>query len=107
MKHLFLFAAIISEVIGDTATKQSNGFTKLIPSVIAILGVAGAYCLLSLSLKQGMSLGVANGIWAALGIILVAVIDVILLKEHLSYIQITGVVLIIGGVLALELGKSG
>lgn len=106
MKYLFLLAAIIAEVIGATATKQSHGFTKLFPTTIAILGVIGAYYLLSLSLKYGMTLGVAYGIWAALGITLMAIIGVIFFKESMSYIQIAGIVLIIGGVLALELGNT-
>lgn len=106
MKYLFLLAAIIAEVIGATATRQSNGFSRLVPSVIAILGVVAAYYLLSLSLKQGMPLGVAYGIWAAVGITLMTIIGVLFFKESMSYIQIVGVILIIGGVLALELGKA-
>lgn len=106
MKYLFLLCAIIAEVIGAIATRQSNGFTKLIPSCIAIIGVVGAYYLLSLSLKNGMSIGVAYGIWAALGISILAILGVFLFKETLSLLQIVGIILIIGGVLVLELGKT-
>lgn len=106
MKYLFLFCAIIAEVIGALATRQSNGFTKVLPSIIAVIGVVGAYYLLSLSLKQGMPIGVAYGIWAALGITLLAIIGMFVFKEALSIVQIVGIILIIGGVLALELGKA-
>lgn len=105
MKYLFLFGAIVAEVIGALATRQSSGFTKFFPSVIAVLGVVGAYFLLSLSLKNGMEIGVAYGIWAALGITLLALIGALFFKEPLSLVQVIGIVLIIGGVLALELGK--
>lgn len=106
MKYLFLVAAILSEVIGSVATRQSDGFSKFWPSLVAVIGVVGAYFLLSLSLKAGMPLGVAYGIWAALGITVLACISAIYFKEQLSTVQIIGIVLIIGGVLALELGKT-
>ncbi|MGS2764429.1 DMT family transporter [Sinomicrobium sp. M5D2P9] len=106
MKYLFLFGAIISEIIGALATRQSNGFTKLLPSSIAILGVVGAYYLLSLSLKSGMAIGVAYGIWAAVGISTLAILGVFLYQETLTPVQLIGIILIIGGVLALELGKG-
>lgn len=106
MKYVFLIGAILSEVIGSIATRQSSGFTRLLPSVIAVVGVLGAYYLLSLSLKHGMPLGVAYGIWGALGIMVLACISAFYFKEHLSTIQVIGIVLIIGGVLALELGKA-
>ncbi|WP_060874708.1 DMT family transporter [Myroides odoratus] len=106
MKYIFLIAAILAEVIGALATRQSNGFTKLIPSILAVLGVVGAYYLLSLSLKQGMSIGIAYGIWAALGITILALIGVVVFKETLTLLQLFGLVLIIAGVLALELGKA-
>lgn len=107
MKYLFLIGAIVSEIIGALATRQSNGFTKFVPSTIAVLGVVGAYYLLSLSLKLGMPIGVAYGIWAALGISILAILGVFFFKETLTLLQIIGLVLIIGGVLALELGKTG
>jgi len=106
MKYLFLLGAILAEIIGALATRQSNGFTKLLPSVIAVVGVVGAYYLLSLALKHGMPIGVAYGIWAALGITLLAIIGIFFFKETLSLIQIVGLGLIIAGVLALELGKA-
>lgn len=106
MKYIFLIAAILSEVIGSVATRQSSGFTRPWPTAIAIVGVLGAYYLLSLSLKNGMPLGVAYGIWGALGIMVLAVISAFYFKEHLSMVQVLGIILIIGGVLALELGKA-
>ncbi|WP_121965598.1 multidrug efflux SMR transporter [Myroides sp. N17-2] len=106
MKYIFLLGAIIAEVLGAIATRQSNGFTKIIPTIIAVLGVVGAYYLLSLSLKSGMPIGIAYGIWAALGITILAILGIFLFKETLTLVQLLGIVLIISGVLALELGKS-
>ncbi|MEN7550458.1 multidrug efflux SMR transporter [Rapidithrix thailandica] len=106
MKYLFLFGAIAAELIGAIATRQSSGFTKPLPSIIAVLGVVGAYFMLSLSLKSGMTIGVAYGIWAALGITLLVLIGVFFFKEPLSFVQVIGIILIVSGVLALELGKG-
>lgn len=102
--YLLLFAAIASEVIGAIATRYSNGFTILIPTGIAIIGVIGAYYLLSLVLKRGVSIGVAYAIWAALGVASVAIISAIFLGDKLTWIQMVGVVLVIAGVILLELG---
>lgn len=106
MKYLFLLGAILAEIIGAIATRQSDGFNKFWSSCIAVIGVVGAYFLLSLSLKSGMPIGVAYGIWAALGITILAIIGVFFFKEPLSFIQIIGIIMIVGGVLALELGKA-
>ncbi|SFC86910.1 small multidrug resistance pump [Parapedobacter composti] len=53
-----------------------------------------------------MSLGIEYGTWAALGISILAILGILLFKESLTLPQIIGIVLIIGGVLALELGKA-
>lgn len=66
--------------------------------------MVGAYYLLALVLKQGMGIGVAYGIWAALGVTLVAVVGAVFLGDTLTGVQILGIVLVIGGVLSLELG---
>ncbi|MBC9798648.1 DMT family transporter [Sinomicrobium weinanense] len=104
MKYIFLLGAIVSEIIGGVATRQSSGFTRIWPSIIAVFGVVGAYYFLSLSLKHGMGIGVAYGIWAAVGITLMACIGAIFFKEQLGTVQVIGLALIIVGVLALEWG---
>ncbi|MGL4584708.1 MAG: SMR family transporter [Flavobacterium sp.] len=53
-----------------------------------------------------MPIGIAYGIWAALGITILAILGIFLFKETLTLVQLLGIVLIISGVLALELGKS-
>ncbi|QUH01055.1 multidrug efflux SMR transporter [Saccharopolyspora erythraea] len=104
MAYLLLLGAVASEVIGALATRFSAGFTKVVPSAIAITGVVGAYYLLSLALKQGMDMGVAYGIWAALGVTAVALVGAAFLGDTLTWVQMIGIVLVIGGVISLELG---
>ncbi|GAA2776596.1 DMT family transporter [Saccharopolyspora taberi] len=106
MGYLLLLGAIASEVIGTLATRYSAGFTRVVPSVVAVLGVVGAYFLLSQVLKQGMGIGVAYGIWAAAGVTAIAVIGAVFLGDSLTWVQAFGIVLVIGGVLSLELGAQ-
>ena len=106
MALLFLVGAILSEVVGTMATRFSDGFSKLVPSVIAVAGVVGAYVLLSFALKRGMSIGVAYGMWAAAGVALVTLIGAFALGDRITLVQGGGIVLVIGGVLALELGAG-
>ncbi|KAA9000708.1 multidrug efflux SMR transporter [Affinibrenneria salicis] len=106
MIYLLLAAAIASEIVGALATRFSNGFTKPLPTLLAIVGVVGAYYLLSQVLNRGMAIGVAYAIWAALGVACVAIIGAVFLGDKLSWIQSIGIVLVIGGVVALELGAT-
>lgn len=104
MPWLWLAGAIIAEVIATTSLKLSEGFSRLLPSVVVVVGYVGAFLMLSQALTRGMSLGVAYGVWAAVGIALVAVIGTVLFGDSLTWVQVGGIALIIAGVMALELG---
>jgi len=71
-----------------------------------VLGYGTAFYSLSQALSRGVPIGVAYGIWAAAGVALIALIGVAFLGESLSWVQVGGIVLVIAGVLALELGRS-
>lgn len=102
----WLAGAILAEVTGTVALRFSQGFSRLWPSVIVVLGYGTAFYSLSQALSRGVSIGVAYGIWAAAGVALIALIGVAFLGESLSWVQVGGIVLVIAGVLALELGRS-
>lgn len=104
MPWIWLAAAIGAEVVATTSLKLSEGFTRLIPSILVVVGYATAFYLLSQALTRGMGLGLAYGVWAAVGIALVAVIGVVLFGESLTWVQVGGIALIIAGVMALETG---
>jgi small multidrug resistance pump len=101
---LWLAGAIIAEVIATTSLKLSEGFSRPLPSVVVVVGYVVAFLMLSQSLTRGMNLGVAYGVWAAVGIALVAVIGTVLFGESLTWVQVGGIALIIAGVMALEMG---
>ncbi|GAA4890039.1 DMT family transporter [Streptomonospora salina] len=106
MTWLLLVSAIAAEVTGTIALRFSEGFTRLVPSLVAVAGYGAAFWLLAQVLSRGMNIGVAYGVWAALGVSLVAAIGALFLGDGLTWIQAGGVVLVIGGVLALEMGGA-
>ncbi|ATN00311.1 MULTISPECIES: SMR family transporter [Proteus] len=98
----YLMLAIISEVIATTMLKASDGFSRLYPSIVVVIG----YCLSFWALSQVvrvMPLGIAYAIWSGLGIVLVSVAAVFLYQQKLDLPAIVGMALIIAGVLVINL----
>ena len=106
MAWLFLVGAILSEVAATLALKVSDGFSRLVPSIVVVIGYVVAFGMLSQALTRGMAIGVAYGVWAAAGVALVAIAGAVFFGEGLTVVQMGGIALIIGGVLALELGGA-
>lgn len=102
MKHwLFLGIAIVSEVIATSAMKSAEGFTKLVPSLIVVVGYLIAFYCLSMTLKV-LPVGIAYAIWAGLGIVLVAIVSWLLYGQKLDFPAILGMALIILGVMVIN-----
>jgi len=100
--YLFLFLAIISEIIATTALKASEEFTKLWPSVIVVLGYGTAFYLLSLTLRK-MDLGIAYAIWSGVGIVLVTALGAVFYRQKPDLPAVIGILLIIIGVVVINL----
>ena len=99
---VILFFAVLSEVIATTSLKFSEGFTKLIPSIVVIVGYGLSFYLLSITLKV-MPIGVAYAFWSGIGIILTVIAGKMIWNESLDWARITGIVLIIAGILVINL----
>jgi small multidrug resistance pump len=102
MKYLFLAIAIVSEVIATSALKASEQFSKLIPSVITMIGYTVAFYFLSLTLRS-IPVGTAYAIWSGVGIVLTALVALFLFKQIPDLPAIIGMVLIIAGVLVINI----
>ena len=98
---IVLFFAILSEVIATSSLKFSEGFTKPIPSVIVVVGYGFSFYLLSIALKT-MPIGVAYAIWSGVGLILTVVAGMILWRETLDWAKVTGIVLILAGIVLIN-----
>jgi small multidrug resistance pump len=99
--YLILIAAILAEVIATTALARSDGFTKLAPALIAALGYAAAFWLLSFPLRV-MPTGIVYAIWSGLGVVLVTIVAWIWAKQSLDLPAILGLVLILAGVIVIN-----
>lgn len=106
MAYLLLALAIGAEVMGTVSLKLSEGFSKLVPSILVVVGYGIAFATLAQVLKLGLPIGVAYAIWAAAGVALVAVIGALFLGETMTWTMAGGLVLVIAGVVLLELGRS-
>ena len=102
----WLVGAILAEVTATISLRLSEGFSRLGPSVVTVVGYGAAFLLLARALAAGMAVGVAYGVWAALGVALVAAVGALFLGEDLTWVQSGGIALVIAGVVALELGGS-
>jgi small multidrug resistance pump len=101
---ILLLAAILTEVAATVALKMSDGFTNLAPSVVVVVGYLTSFALLAQILMRGMAVGVVYAVWSAVGVALIATIDVAWFGERLSMVQVLGLFFVVVGVAALELG---
>lgn len=103
--YLFLVLAIIFEVAWAILLKYTEGFTRLWPTVATITTYLAALYFLNLTVRT-MPVGIAYAIWAGTGMVLIALLGVVILKQHLDLPAIIGLLLIVAGVLVLNLGSK-
>ncbi|UOR05544.1 multidrug efflux SMR transporter [Hymenobacter aerilatus] len=103
---VILLVAILAETVATSALKASEGFTRLGPSALTVVGYALAFYCLSLTLRS-IPIGVAYAVWSAVGIILITLVGVVVYKQVPDAMTLLGLALIIAGVLVLNLlGKT-
>lgn len=100
--YAFLAVAIAAEVIATSALRASEGFTRLWPSVLVVIGYGVAFYFLSLTLKT-IPVGMAYAIWSGVGIVLVSAIAFFVYKQTLDLPALIGIGLIMAGVLVINL----
>ena len=102
MNWLFLAIAILTEIVATSGLKAADGFTRLVPSVVVIVGYAISFYFFSLALR-GIPVGVAYGVWSGVGIMAIALIGWLYYGQVLDLAAILGLALIVAGVLVLNL----
>jgi small multidrug resistance pump len=102
MNWLYLLAAIVAEVIGTTALKVSDGFTRLWPSLVVVAAYATAFFFLALTLRV-IPVSIAYAIWSGVGVALITLIGWLWFQQKLDVAGVVGIALIIAGVLVLNL----
>ncbi|MGG4549887.1 multidrug efflux SMR transporter [Rossellomorea marisflavi] len=106
MAYLYLILAIVGELIGSSMIKASEGFTKLYPTISLIFAFVGSFFFLSLAMKT-IPLNTAYALWSGLGIIATTFISVLIWKEKINIASVTGIALILIGVVVLNLFGPG
>ena len=99
---IIFFFAVLSEVTATSALKFSEGFTKLVPSVVVVVGYGLSFYLLSLSLKV-IPLGTAYALWSGIGIVLTVLAGMILWREPMDWALGIGIFLIMLGIMIINL----
>jgi small multidrug resistance pump len=102
MYWLILAVAIVAEVIATSALKLSDGFTRLWPSLLVVVGYGTAIYLLSLTLKV-IPVGIVYAIWSGVGIVLIAIAATLFLGQRLDMPAMLGMALIVSGVVVIHL----
>ncbi len=102
MNYAYLFAAIICEVIATSALKAAEGFTRLWPSLIVLVGYGLAFYCLSLTLRT-IPVGIAYAVWSGIGIVLIALVGWVVYRQPLDAPALVGMGLILAGVLTINL----
>lgn len=103
--YVFLKTSIAGEIFATTMLKLSDGLTMLLPSAGVVFGYALSFYCLSLCLKT-VPLSLAYAIWSGAGTALTALIGAIIWEEAFSSLKIAGIMLIIGGIIALNSSSS-
>lgn len=98
---MFLFIAIVSEVIATSALKATDDFTRLWPSVIVVVGYVSAFYFLSLTLRT-IPVGIAYAIWSGVGVALIALVAWVIYGQTLDMPAFIGIALIVAGVAVLN-----
>ena len=100
--YFYLAIAIVAEVIATSALTKSDNFSRLIPSVTAIVGYAVAFWFLSILLRT-VPTGIVYAIWSGVGIVLIAAVGWVWFKQALDIPAMIGVGLIIAGVVVVNM----
>jgi quaternary ammonium compound-resistance protein SugE len=101
MNWLILFIAGLFEVAWAVSLKYSEGFTKIVPSVLTIAFLGISMALLGYSLKS-LPMGTAYGIWTGIGAVGTAILGIVLFNESKDFLRIFFICLIVAGIVGLK-----
>ena len=100
--YIFLFIAILLEVLGTSFLKDTNGFTKLYPSLFCITVFCICLYLMSHTMKY-IPVGITYATWSGLGLVAVSIIAVVKYKQIPNIATMVGLILIVSGVIIVNL----
>ena len=104
MAWIYLFIAGLLEIVWAFSMKQSEGFTKLGPSLVTLVAMVASFGLLSVSMKT-LPLGTAYTIWTGIGAVGAFVVGIVMLNEPASALRILAASMIIGGLVLMKISS--
>ena len=99
---VYLGLAIVSEVLATASLKSTEGFTRLVPSIVVLVGYSAAFYFLSLTLDT-IPLGVAYAVWSGVGVATITLVSFVLYDQKIDAAGLVGIGLIVAGVVVLRL----
>ena len=106
MAWIYLFIAGLLEIVWAFSMKQSEGFTKLGPSLVTLVAMVASFGLLSVSMKS-LPLGTAYTIWTGIGAIGAFVVGILWLNEGVHPMRVAAAGLIVAGLVLMRLAPTG
>lgn len=104
MAWLYLTLAGVLEIVWAYAMKQSAGFTRLIPSLITLVTMAGSFWLLAIAMRT-IPLGTAYPIWTGIGAVGAFLVGIILLGEAMTPLRLVAAVLLVSGLVLMKIAS--
>lgn len=104
MAWMFLLVAGGLEVVWAYFMKESDGFSRLWPSVITIVAMIASFGLLSAAMRT-LPLGTAYTIWTGIGAVGAFIVGIVFLGEQISAMRIAAAVLIVSGLVMMKLAS--
>jgi len=105
MAWFLVLVAGALEVVWAFSMKQSEGFTRLVPSVVTLVTMIASFALLSIAMRT-LPLGTAYTVWTGIGAIGAFLVGIFVLGEHASPMRIAAAVMIVGGLVMMKLSSS-
>lgn len=105
MAWAYLTLAIVFEVAGTTSLKMSEGFTRLVPTLLILPVYVISFGLLGFAIRD-IPIGVAYAIWSAVGTAAIALIGMVLFREPITAAKAGFIGIIIIGVVGLQLTET-
>lgn len=106
MAWIYLFIAGLLEIVWAFSMKQSEGFTKLGPSLLTLVAMVASFGLLSVSMKT-LPLGTAYTIWTGIGAVGAFVVGILWLNEGVHPMRVAAAGLIVAGLVLMRLAPTG
>ncbi len=104
MPWFYLFIAGLLEIVWAYSMKESEGFTRTIPTIVTLIAMLGSFWLLALAMRT-IPLGTAYVMWTGIGAVGAFILGIVMLSEPVNAIRITAALLIISGLILMNVSS--